>query len=245
MTAREPPPPADLVSEVDSMIRAAATPGRAEHEKQYLKSELEHRGTAIPELRNITKTLVRESVPNERDATLKLAEELWRHPVHELRVVASLLLAERQDLLGSHDIPLLERLLRQSRTWALVDVLAPWVVGPIVERDRDEHATLERWSKDPDLWLRRASLLTYMIPLRKGLPVFDRFTAIADPLLEDEEFFVRKAIGWMLRERAKTRPDEVFEWLLPRKDRASRLTLREASKHLGEQRIAELLGRGA
>ena len=195
----------ELVDQADRAIRAAATPGRAEHEKRYLKSELEHRGTAIPELRKITKTLVRESVPNERDATLKVAEDLWRHPVHELRLVASLLLAERQDLLGSHDIPLLERLLRESRTWALVDVLAPWVVGPIVESDPEEHATLERWSKDPDFWLRRASLLTYMIPLRKGRPVFDRFAALADPLLEDKEFFVRKAIGWMLREYPNVR----------------------------------------
>src|SRR5690606_15325688 len=106
-------------------------------------------------------------------------------------------------LLTSEDLPLLERLLRESRTWALVDVLAPSVVGPVVGRHPEAYGTLERWSRDPDFWLRRAALLAYLLPMRRAEPVFDEFTALADPLLEDEEFFVRKAIGWVLRERTK------------------------------------------
>lgn len=217
-------------------------PERAEHEKRYLKSDLEHYGTRVPDIRKLTKALLRESVPKERVETLALAEALWQRPVHELRMAAASVLAERQTLLTSSDLPLLERLLREAKTWALVDTLAPWVVGPIIERNPEEHRTLERWASDPDFWLRRAALLTYQLPLRRGEDVFERFTALADPLLEDKEFFVRKAIGWMLRERTKLKPDEVSVWLLPRKDRASRLTLREASKHLGEERIVALLG---
>lgn len=231
----------DLVSEIDARARAAGTPERAEHEKRYLKSDLEHYGVSVPDLRKLTKDVLRASVPKDRETTLALAEELWRHPVHELRSVATMILIERQKLLGAEDLPLLESLLREAKTWALIDELVPSVVGPIIERDPSEHSTLERWARDPDFWLRRSALLAYNLPLRRGEPVFDRFTAIADPLLEDKEFFVRKAIGWMLRERAKKRPDEVYEWLLPRKDRASRLTLRGASKHLGAERIAALL----
>jgi 3-methyladenine DNA glycosylase AlkD len=78
--------------------------------------------------------------------------------------------------------------------------------------------------------------------MRRGEPVFAAFASLADPLLEDEEFFVRKAIGWVLRERTKRSPDEVVAWLLPRRHRASRLTLREASKNLPERMRAELLG---
>ncbi|HLV11498.1 MAG TPA: DNA alkylation repair protein, partial [Trueperaceae bacterium] len=80
------------------------------------------------------------------------------------------------------------------------------------------------------------------LPMRRGEPVFDAFAALADPLLEDTEFFVRKAIGWVLRERTKTAPEEVHAWLMPRRRRASRLTLREASKNLPEPMRAELLG---
>ncbi len=233
---------ADLVSEIEAKVRAVAAPERAEHEKRYLKSELEHYGATVPELRKLTKSVLRDSLPKDHDSTVALAEELWRHPVHELRMIASFVLAERERLLDPADVPLVERLLREAGTWALVDTLSPWVIGPIVERHPEEHATLDRWSRDPDFWLRRSAVLAYQLPLRRGLPVFDRFTALADQLLEDKEFFVRKAIGWMLRERTKTYPDEVFEWLLPRKERASKVTLREAGKHLGEERIRALLG---
>lgn len=227
--------------ELAERLRAAADPERADHEKRYLKSELEHYGTSVPRIRSEVKRLLRERVPKEHGATVAFAEALWERPVHEMRFAAATALEEREKLLGPDDLPLLERLLRESRTWALVDTLAPSVVGPLAMRHEQARAVLPRWSRDPDFWIRRAALLAYQDPLRKGDPVFDEFTALADPLLEDKEFFVRKAIGWMLRERTKKAPDEVFDWLLPRRSRASRLTLREAAKHLpAEQRDALL-----
>jgi 3-methyladenine DNA glycosylase AlkD len=87
---------------------------------------------------------------------------------------------------------------------------------------------------DDDFWLRRASLLAYLPGLRRGEGDFDRFVALADPMLEDREFFIRKAIGWVLRETAKKRPALVVDWLEPRLDRASGLTVREAIKHVPE-----------
>jgi 3-methyladenine DNA glycosylase AlkD len=60
----------------------------------------------------------------------------------------------------------------------------------------------------------------------------DRFGRYADAMLDEREFFIRKAIGWVLRETGKIRPDEVFAWLLPRAARASGVTIREAVKYL-------------
>jgi 3-methyladenine DNA glycosylase AlkD len=59
-------------------------------------------------------------------------------------------------------------------------------------------------------------------------------------MLDEKEFFIRKAIGWVLREAGKTRPDEVYEWLAPRVDRASGVTLREAVKYLRPDQRARL-----
>jgi 3-methyladenine DNA glycosylase AlkD len=61
---------------------------------------------------------------------------------------------------------------------------------------------------------------------------FTRFGRYADAMLDEKEFFIRKAIGWVLRETGKTRPDEVYEWLAPRIGRASGVTVREAVKYL-------------
>jgi len=60
-------------------------------------------------------------------------------------------------------------------------------------------------------------------------------------MLPETEFFIRKAIGWVLRDTARKRPDMVFEWLLPRASRASGVTLREAVKPLSEAQRAQVL----
>jgi hypothetical protein len=87
----------------------------------------------------------------------------------------------------------------------------------------------------------RAALLALPGPLRRGEGDFARFTRYADAMLEDKEFFVRKAIGWVLRETARKRPGLVCTWLLPRAARASGVTIREAIKPLSEQQRAAVL----
>lgn len=228
-----------LVAEFGAELKSVGDPARAAYERSYLKSELEHYGVRVPAMRAATRKLLRR-VPHERSPTLALAEELWKTGVHELRMAAVEVLSERAELLLASDLALLERLLRDARTWALIDGLAPQVVGPLVERHPELAATLARWASDPDFWLRRSALLAYLLPMRRGEPVFAEFAALADPLLENREFFIRKAIGWVLRERSKKRPNEVFEWLQPRRHRASGLTLREAGKYLTEQQRAVL-----
>jgi len=103
---------------------------------------------------------------------------------------------------------------------------------------------LDRWATDADFWIRRSALLALLGGLRRGEGDFDRFSRYADAMLEEKEFFVRKAIGWILRETAKKRPELVYEWVLPRASRASGVTLREAVKPLSEaQRKAVLSAR--
>ena len=98
---------------------------------------------------------------------------------------------------------MIERMLRTARTWALVDTLAEHVMGGLVERYPELTATLDRWAGDDDFWLRRSAMLALLRPLRRGDGDFDRFSRYADRMLEEKEFFIRKAIGWILRDTAK------------------------------------------
>jgi 3-methyladenine DNA glycosylase AlkD len=100
---------------------------------------------------------------------------------------------------------------------------------------------LDRWAADGDLWVRRSALLGLLLPLRRGEGDFERLSRYADAMLDEREFFIRKAIGWVLRETARKQPERVYEWLSPRAGRASGVTLREAVKYLpAEQRTAIL-----
>jgi 3-methyladenine DNA glycosylase AlkD len=99
---------------------------------------------------------------------------------------------------------------------------------------------LDRWAADADFWVRRAALLSQLRPLRDGAPL-DRFARYADAMLGEREFFIRKAIGWVLREAGKQRPADVVAWLADRTDRASGVTMREAVKYLPEDDAARLM----
>jgi 3-methyladenine DNA glycosylase AlkD len=235
----------ELASRIQTRLSSLGTPERAEQEKRYLKSDLDFYGATVWEVRRAAKEELSSGSQPDRPALLEAVETLWSRPVHECRAAAVELLEELADLLEPHDIGLIERLIRESRTWALVDALAPSVAGPLVERHPELGSTLDRWAADDDFWVRRAALLALLLPLRRGAGDFERFGRYADAMLGEREFFIRKAIGWVLRETSKQRPELVYEWLVPRAHRASGVTIREAVKYLSEEQRAGILARRA
>jgi 3-methyladenine DNA glycosylase AlkD len=230
-----------LVDQIDAALRARGAPGRAEHERAYLKSELTHYGTSVPAIRSVAKAVASQHPGLGHDDLVMLVDALWAASVHERRMAAVELLGIYHDRLRGEDMILLERLLRGSGTWALVDPLAASVIGPLAERHPEVGVVLDRWARDQDFWIRRAALLALLAGLRRGEGDFERLSRYADAMLDDKEFFVRKAIGWVLRETAKKQPNLVYTWLLPRATRVSGVTIREAIKPLPEQQRTAVL----
>lgn len=217
---------------IEARLRQIATPERAIQEKRYLKSDLDFLGATVWQIRGEVKAAVRGMGGFDHDELIALAEALWSGPIFERRMSACVMLERRSGLLDVADLPFLERLLRESRTWALVDGLAVDAVGAILAGDEQgTSAVLDRWATDPDFWIRRSALLAWLRLLRAGAPL-DRFLSYADAMLDEKEFFIRKAIGWVLREAGKRRPEEVVAWLAPRTHRSSGVTMREATKYL-------------
>jgi len=231
---------AALAAQIDQELRARGSADRASHDKAYLKSTLAHYGASVPHIRSVAKD-VRRCHPDLVHAHLvALVEALWARPVHDCRAVAVELLDAYAALLRPTDMALAERLVRESGTWALVDGLAAAVVGSLVDRHPEAAPTLDRWAADEDFWVRRAALLALLIPLRRGGGDFTRFTGYAETMLDEKEFFIRKAIGWVLRDTARKRPDMVYRWLLPRAERASGITIREAIKPMSDAQRAAI-----
>lgn len=214
-------------AELSSHLAAAARPERADEERAYLKSDIEHLGVSLPDTRSITLRWMAAHGP-----TLSDADELWSEPIHELRMAAIEIATALQPSLSPDDIDIIERWLREARTWAMVDPLATHVAGPLLERHPRGAEIVERWARDNDFWLRRSALLAHLKALRNGHGDFVRFGRLADDMLDEREFFIRKAIGWILRDTGRKRPDMVYEWMLPRASRASGVTIREAVKRL-------------
>jgi len=230
-----------IIGVVDQDLRSSGTADRAEHEKVYLKSDLEHFGVSVPIVRAVAKGIAADYSAMSRDQLIELVDALWSVPVHERRMLVVELLGLYGDRLEVSDAEGIERLLRDSHTWALVDPLAASVMGRLVERHDELGAVLDRWATDDDFWIRRSALLALLVPLRQGCGDFERFSRYADAMLDEQEFFIRKAIGWVLRDTGKKRPDLVYEWVLPRAPRASGVTIREAVKPMSPEQRASVL----
>ncbi|UPK74634.1 DNA alkylation repair protein [Nocardioidaceae bacterium SCSIO 66511] len=224
-------------------LAGEADPVRAERESTYLKSTLTHLGVRVPLIRSITRRAMRDHDVTEHVDVLALAQTLWREPVHEHRMAAVEVLRYRAKTLDPDDLATIERLVRESKTWALVDFLSSDVAGVIADTYPDAGAVLDRWARDDDFWVRRAALLTLLVPLRNGDGDWQRFAAYADSMLDEREFFIRKAIGWVLRDTAKRRPKLVEDWLRERPGRVPVLAVREAVKPLPEDVRPELIAR--
>ncbi len=230
------PAPAVIARRIEAGLRRAGSPERAAGEKAYLKSDLAFLGARLADIRLVTREA---SNGLDHDRALGLAEELWEKPLFERRMAAVIVLELHASRLTRGDLTLIEHLIRESKTWALVDGLAAGVVAEMTLR-LPIRRTLDRWAKDRDFWVRRSSLLAELKPLKHGAD-FHPFARRADAMLDETEFFIRKAIGWVLREMSKQRPDEVYRWIGARTDRASGVTMREAVKYLGPAQAARLM----
>lgn len=189
-------------------------------------------GVSVPAMREIVRSALSERPALTHHELIDLVSALWSSQVFECRRAAVEALELRCSELRPADVELVETLLRGSGTWALVDELATHVVGDLVERFPELASTLDRWASDEDFWIRRSALLALLLPLQRGEGDFERFGRYADAMLEEREFFIRRAIGWVLRDTGRKRPQLVFDWLTPRLARASGTTVREALKSL-------------
>lgn len=132
-------------------------------------------------------------------------------------------------------MPLLEKMLNSSTGWDLVDDISIHLVGAVLEKDKKAFGYLKRWSRSDNFWMRRASLISQILLFRHGNGDKKLFFQFAEKMVFEKEFFIRKAIGWCLREISKSNPDEAFDFLMKIKGSASGLTLREGAKRLPEK----------
>ena len=217
---------------VADSLGALGSPERAAGEKGYLKSDLEFFGVTVPDIRRTVQAAVRSHPGLDREAVLAWTAALWREPVHERRMAAVELLTLAVRRLTADDLPAVAKLLRACGTWALVDGLACNVAGAIALRDPSSWPLIDAWAADPVFWVRRSALLALLPGIRAGRPDLARFTRYAEPMLAEREFFIRKAIGWVLREISRRDPEWVAGWTARHAGEMSGVTFREAVRRL-------------
>lgn len=212
-------------------IEEQAEPERAEKDKAYLKSDLVHMGATVPVLRKLAKRWLKVH-PELQENPWPLVEAAWGEGIWELRSFSSFLLEYVH--VEALDEARLRKLIGDSHTWALVDQLAVKVLGKIP-------IDVDSWIGDDDVWVRRAVLLWPLMHFRELRGNWPQWKGLAESQLEEDSFWIRKSIGWVLREIVKKEPERTIEFCNQYGARMSKLSYREATRNLSAEQKNQLL----
>ena len=223
--------PIDLLSLADEELSALADADRARQMAAYMKTHMAFYGVQAPARRKVLRSL-RAQVPISTSGDYAAAvATLWDGDHRETKYLAiDLAIAERRFIASEH-LPLYRRLIVEGAWWDLVDPVATHLVGTVLLNDpHHTEPVIASWAFDDDVWLRRTAILCRL--RHKDRTDAGRLFSQCLARAGDDEFFIRKAIGWALREYAKTDPEAVGRFLIAHRGDLSPLSFREASKHL-------------
>jgi len=230
--------PDQKVAKFQRAVRAALRPladaGRAAGAKAYMRGRFAYIGISTPERRAGVGLLIRGFKPATAEELRAAAEGLWAMREREYQYVAADLLARHQSALSINDLPWLLELAQWKSWWDTVDCIVK-VVGKIVRRSGAKGVrAMDRAVRHKDFWVRRIAML-HQLGWR-GDTDTERLFRYAELLAPEKEFFLRKAIGWALRDYAWHDWRAVEKFLSTSKVRFSGLTVREASKNFAALR---------
>lgn len=228
-----------LIEAIRSALAAAGDAERAVGQQRYMKSTMPYRGLTSPALRATLRPILSDPAYSLGDhgAWEATVRALWDEAAYREERYAALTLAGHRRFRAFRDVTALglyEYLSRTGAWWDLVDDIASHHVAPVLLTERPSATpVVRRWATADDLWVRRTAILS-QLPAKA-----DTDTALLAHCLDTNlpgslfgsEFFIRKAIGWALREFAKTDPEWVLEYAAAHD--LSPLSRREALKHLG------------
>ncbi len=223
----------NLRNSVVAALRAAADPVRAPQQQAYMKSDMPYFGVGVPHCRRIAGAVFRAHPLPDARAWEAAILDLWRRAVHreERYAAIELLLFRRYShWLEPARLPMVEELVVTGAWWDYVDAIAGRGMGAMLAaHPRPVKAVLRDWAKDDDIWKRRTAILAQL--RAKGETDTALLADAIRPSIGDPEFFLRKGIGWALREYSKTDPAWVSAFIAANPG-LSVLSRREALKHL-------------
>jgi 3-methyladenine DNA glycosylase AlkD len=218
---------------VQGELAKKADPEKAAGMARYMKTDMPFYGVQKRGRTEILQRLVKTFPPADRKQYEDLVLGLWDLPHREEKYLAIAFARQFADFVTTESLPLYRRLLVEGAWWDFVDEVAVKVIGRLVLDDPARTwPVVDPWIDDEVMWLRRAAIIC-QIGAKENTDL-ERLLRFCSERAAEKEFFIRKAIGWALREHAKTDPEAVAAFATGHRDRLSTLSYREATKHIGD-----------
>lgn len=198
---------------------------------QYMKTTMPFYGVRATERREIVKNIVKKYPFKTEEEYLQTVTILWNQPHREEKYIAIDIARAYPCYINSNTLFLFENMIREGVWWDLVDDIAVHLVGAVVSKHPDTMpALLDSWIQDQNMWMRRTAIICQN--KLRGATDQKRLFDFCLKRAHEKDFFIRKAIGWALREYAKTSPHVVKLFVQQHKDSLSLLSYQQATKWL-------------
>jgi 3-methyladenine DNA glycosylase AlkD len=223
-----------LLLRLRAALREIADPSKAPTMQAYMKSSMPYHGVTVPNARTLFKRVFADVELPAAEVWQREALTIWRAAEFREERYAAIHLTgvRRADRFQTPDaLPMYEEMIVSGAWWDYVDEVATHRIGPLLRRHPEPmRSTMLAWSRSDDLWKRRTSILCQLT--FKADTDLDLLYACIEPSLSSREFFLRKAIGWALRQYAWTDPPEIVRYVAAHETELSGLSRREALKNV-------------
>lgn len=218
---------------VRSELARVAEPEKAAGMQAYMKTDMPFYGVQKAGRTVVLRRLRKEFTPKTHDEYLDLCTALWELPHREEKYLAQGVASSFRRFIVPESLELYRRFIVEGAWWDFVDETATHLIRELVlAYPSPTWPIVDRWNEDEDIWLRRTSILCQIGA--KERTDSRRLFAYCLACAHETEFFIRKAIGWALREYAKTDPMAVARFVETHRDVLAGLSYREATKHIGD-----------
>ena len=199
-----------------------------ESSQRFFKEKIEFYGVKVPVVDKIGKELYKLVSDKSKSEIFSLCEEMWQSGYLEESFIACNWSYNLRKQFTPEDFKIFEHWIDSYiNNWASCDTFCNHTVGDFIMMYPEYISELKRFAKSDNRWMRRAAAVSLIVPAKKGYFLKDVFE-IADIMLTDTDDMVRKGYGWMLKVASQAHLDDVFDFVMKRKDVMPRTSLRYA-----------------
>ncbi|MBG6189010.1 DNA alkylation repair protein [Flavobacterium sp. CAN_S2] len=220
----------NFILALENAFAANKNPENAFAMAKYMKNNFTFFGIKTDERRRIFKEIWKENKEEVSANARKIALDLYSKPEREFHYCAiEILIKELKGNYKKEDIQLIEKLILNNSWWDSVDTIAKYILGEyLLEFPLETKKVIERFSRSENMWLSRSAIL-FQLGYKQKTNIDFLFSECLKHS-HSNEFFIQKAIGWALREYAKSNPEAVIEFV--KSSNLKKLSAKEALKNM-------------
>jgi len=205
---------------------------KIEKAKKIFGNETKVLAIKIPEVRKIAEPFAKKiKQENDFEIALKIADELYKSGVFEEATIAESILKKFTKNFDNSTFAKLDSWIDYTKNWANIDMLCGWLITPIILKDKTKIKNIFQWAKSNNHWRRRASAVSLVKTVRKGLYLEDALL-LAEKLLSDKDDMVQKGVGWLLKEVGGVSKKQLMQFIKKFKSKMPKLVFRLAIEKL-------------